>query len=251
MKKAVCFCLIALAAVFMMSSVVSAEEKAEPRLITVTGEAEVLVAPDEAVLMLGVETTTKDLSAAKAENDKNTKKILEAVKKLNVPDKDIQTDRLNIEPQYAHSPLTGKKTFDGYSVSRVIAVTLRDVAKAEDLVSDVLKAGANSIYSLDFRTSALKKCRDQARTLAIKAAQEKANLLATQVGQTVGKPHTINEGLGNDSGSFRSGGYNSINQYMQVAQVVSEGHSSSDAERVITLGLIKVTASITVSFELQ
>ena len=93
MKKAVCFCLIALAAVFMMSSVVSAEEKAEPRLITVTGEAEVLVAPDEAVLMLGVETTTKDLSAAKAENDKNTKKILEAVKKLNVPDKDIQTDR--------------------------------------------------------------------------------------------------------------------------------------------------------------
>ena len=113
MKKPVWFCLIALAVVFMMSSVASAEEKAEPRLITVTGEAEVLVVPDEAVLMLGVETITKDLSAAKAENDQNTKKILEAVKKLNVLDKDIQTDRLNIEPQYNHSPLTGKKTFDG------------------------------------------------------------------------------------------------------------------------------------------
>ena len=251
MKKPVWFCLIALAVVFMMSSVASAEEKAEPRLITVTGEAEVLVVPDEAVLMLGVETITKDLSAAKAENDQNTKKILEAVKKLNVLDKDIQTDRLNIEPQYNHSPLTGKKTFDGYSVSRVIAVTLRDVSKTEDLVSDVLKAGANSIYSLDFRTSSLKKCRDQARALAIKAAQEKANLLATQLGQTVGKPHTINEGVGNYSGGFRSGGFNSINQYMQTAQVVSAGSSSSDTESAIALGQIKVTASVTVSFELQ
>ncbi len=245
MKKPIWVCLMLFVVVFMMSSVVSAEEKADPRLITVTGEAEVLVVPDEAVLMLGVETKNQDLNAAKAENDKITKGIFAAIKKLNIEDKDVQTDRLKIEPRYTNNYETGKRIFQGYFVSRTLAVTLRDVGKAENLVSDVLTAGANYIYNLDFRTSALRKYRDQARSLAIKAAQQKANLLAAQLEQTVGKPHMIREGLEDDQNISWNNRTNA-----QVQQVVSEG-LSSDAERTVALGQIKVTASVTVSFELQ
>jgi len=40
-----------------------------PRLISVTGTAEVNVAPDEVALSLGVESRDKDLSIAKAQHD--------------------------------------------------------------------------------------------------------------------------------------------------------------------------------------
>ena len=53
---------------------VFAEEKPEPRLITVTGDAEVRVVPDEVMLTLGVETWNKELNAAKQENDRATLK---------------------------------------------------------------------------------------------------------------------------------------------------------------------------------
>ena len=47
-----------------------------PRLITVTGQAEVNVVPDEVVLTLSVVTLYEKLSAAKAQNDAGVKKIL-------------------------------------------------------------------------------------------------------------------------------------------------------------------------------
>ena len=52
-----------------------------PRMITVTGNAEVKVVPDEVILTFGVETSALDLSAAKTENDERTAKILAVAKK--------------------------------------------------------------------------------------------------------------------------------------------------------------------------
>ena len=42
---------------------------AGPRLITVSGDAEVRVVPDEVILTLGVETWNKNMDRAKREND--------------------------------------------------------------------------------------------------------------------------------------------------------------------------------------
>ena len=50
------------------------------------------------------------------------------------------------------------------------------VDQFEELLSRVLLAGANHIYDIDFSTSELRKHRDAARALAMKAAQEKATI---------------------------------------------------------------------------
>ena len=55
--------------VALLSLTECVENQTEARTITVSGDAEVRVVPDEVILTLGVETWDKDLDAAKEEND--------------------------------------------------------------------------------------------------------------------------------------------------------------------------------------
>ena len=58
--------IVALAIIFSLTAWTENQSKtADPGLITVTGDADVRVAPDEVILTLGVETWDKNLSAAK------------------------------------------------------------------------------------------------------------------------------------------------------------------------------------------
>ena len=58
-----------------------------------------------------------------------------------------------------------------------MVITLGDVSRFEDLLSDTLLAGANHVHNVEFRTTELRQHRDAARALAIQAAREKAEAL--------------------------------------------------------------------------
>jgi len=92
-----------------------------PRLISVTGTAEVNVAPDEAVLSLGVESRDKDLSVAKAQHDRRVKKLLAEAHSAGVEEKNIQTSNLQMRPEYSEEKVP---RFLAYEVSQTIQVTL-------------------------------------------------------------------------------------------------------------------------------
>jgi len=221
----------------------------EPRTVTANGEAEVKVVPDEVVLTLGVETSDKDLTAAKAENDRRIKEVIAAAQGAGVASKDIQTDYIHIEPRYHDS--YEHKDFIGYFVQKTAVVTLRNVNKFEDLLSAVLKAGANYVHGIDFRTSELRKHRDQARSLAIKAAREKAEALAGELGQKVGKPRSIQEGYAgwwSSYGGWWGRGYGNAASQNVIQQAPGGG---SDTEGALAPGTISVKASVSVTFELE
>jgi hypothetical protein len=226
----------------------AADECSQPRLITVTGDAEVRVVPDEVILTLGVETWNKDLNAAKADNDRRVHKILQLVKSFGIEDKHVQTDFISIEPRYEEQ--WQHKNFIGYFVRKTVVITLRDPAKFEALLSAALEAGADYVLGIDFRTTELRKHRDEARALAIKAAREKAVDLARALGQTVGKPHSINE-----MQNWWSSSYNSFwgaGRGAWMAQnVVQTAGGPSTPQSTIAPGQIVVNASVTVSFELE
>ncbi|MDD5454328.1 MAG: SIMPL domain-containing protein [Candidatus Ratteibacteria bacterium] len=224
-------------------------DEKEMRLITVTGDAEVKVVPDEVILTLGVETSNKDLNAAKNENDQKVKNIVDVAEKNRIEDKYIQTDYISIEPRYTDRYT--QQEFIGYFVRKSIVITLKDISKFEDVLSNSLNAGANYVHGIQFRTTELREYRDQARALAIKAAQEKANDLAKALGQKVGKPHTIREDQAgwwswyNNWWGSRWGGN------MMSQNIVQNAGGTSETESTIELGQINVNARITVSFELE
>jgi uncharacterized protein YggE len=226
------------------------EARTAPRLITVTGEAEVKVVPDEVILTLGVETWDTDLERAKKKNDDAAKKIMAAATSNGVAAQHVQTDYMEIEPRYSDN--YEKRDFVGYFARKTIVVTVKDIAKFEDVLSAALSAGANYVHGVQFRTTQLRKHRDDARILAIRAAKEKATAMAKELGQTIGDPQTIQEdqnqwwsGYGAWWGS-RWGGTMTQNVVQNAA-----GAGAPDMDSALAPGQISVTARVTVSFEMK
>src|SRR5919107_5340253 len=77
-----------------------AEDRPEPRVVTVAGEAEVNVAPDEVVFDLTVSTFNKELRVAKSQTDERLKNVIAAARRYGVADADTQTDYVNLTPRY-------------------------------------------------------------------------------------------------------------------------------------------------------
>ena len=226
---------------------VAAQAALERPLITVTGQAEVKVAPDEVVFNLEVETLNKELAAAKALNDESVRRVLALARKYEIPARNVQTDYISVVPRYheASGPEDrGRgREFLGYEVSKRIVIILSDVSRTESLLSDVLTTGVNYVRGVEFRSTQIRKVKDQARTLAIRAAQEKAIALTREIGQSIGKAFSIRE--------EEPGRYD--NRLMQNTTISggSVSATTSEDETTIALGQISIQARVVVSFELK
>jgi uncharacterized protein YggE len=246
MKRSMLIAMLSLILLVIISAVaMSPVSTPEPRVITTSGDADIKVKPDEVVLTFGVETRDKDLQAVKKENDERTKKVLALAKEFEIDPKYIQTDYINIAPHY-HD-----EVFVQYIAQKKIVFTLKNIDKFESLLTRALEVGANYVHGVQFRTTELRKYRDQAQAKAIIAAKEKAEALAKELGQKVGRPKTIQEGYANwyspyNSGWWGSYGYGGMSQ--NAVQMVDSG--ASETGGAIALGMITVNAKITVTFEL-
>lgn len=232
---------VAMICCLTFSSIAGAQDRRDPPLITVTGEAEVNVIPDEVVFDLTVQTLNKDLRAAKTQTDERLKGLIAVTRKYGVAPEDVQTDYIKLEPRYRGND--EGRLFLGYSVRKDLVFTLRDVTRAEGLLSDILEGGVSRLNSVRFQTSQLRKYRDQARTLAIKAAQEKAVALTGALGQRIGKAYSIEE-------EAAQRGYPYQNAMANNSVSIESGDTSS-SEGTLALGRIKVNARVTVRFELE
>ena len=181
-----------------------AQNAVDRPLITVSGQAEMRVPPDEVVFTLEVESVDKDVMAAKKKTDESVKQVFALARDNKVNTDDVQTSYISVEPKYNTDDLGYgderrgvKRVFLGYAVSKTIAIRLKDISRFDPLLSDVLKAGVTKVSNVEFRDSQIRKHRDQARAMAIKAAQEKAKLLAREIGQTIGPAYSIMEGIAN------------------------------------------------------
>lgn len=226
----------------------SEKHMTEPRTITVTGEAEIKVQPDEVTITVGVESRDKDLGKAKRDNDERIKRIVAAAKGSGVEERRIATDRITIDPSFESSSYSGRGTnIEYYAVSRNLQLTLREVGRFDQVLSAVVEAGANVVSDVQFSTTELRKHRDEARTLAMKAAHEKATALAQTLGMKVGKARSINEGGGRWWSSYgrRAGGMMTQN----VMQMAPSGGGAEGAGP--GLGLIGVSADVSIVFDLE
>jgi len=171
--------------------------------------------------------------------------------------RDFQVDAGDIQSEDIHVTL-GYDDHDSalveyYDVTKGVQVFLRDVSKFEPLLTAVLRAGANHIYDVDFSTSELRKYRDQARALAIKAAIEKANDMSSSSGLKVtGKPVALTA-YNYGGGSWYSaccGSRYGAQGFQNVIQNGSGGGAIGN-DSTVALGKISVTANVTMKFRVE
>jgi len=220
--------------------------------VDVQASAEVKVVPDEVFIVFGIETSDPKLAVAKTDNDNRVKKLLAITQQMAIDPKFVQTDFITIEPWFrdeSENDVRIRRT--EYRVRKKIAVTLREVPKFEDLLSRALEAGVNYVHGVEFRTTELRKHRDRARLMAIQAAKEKAELLATPLGRRVDEAQRITEYGGGWYSSYNWWGSQGYGYSNMQAQVSSQSGGSGYGEGTIALGQITVTATVTVSFVMR
>ena len=93
------------------------------RTISISGEAEVRVVPDEVILTIGLETWDFNLDAAKKLNDDCTNAVVLASRKHRIEERNIQTDYLTIEPRYSWRDRQAHD-FIGYFVRKRLVITI-------------------------------------------------------------------------------------------------------------------------------
>jgi uncharacterized protein YggE len=221
----------------------------EPRTITVSGEAEVRVVPDEVILTLGVETWNKDLAVAKGENDRIVAGVLALAAEYGIVPEHVQTDYVSIEPRYRNGYYE-ERDFIGYFVHKNVVITLRDLSRFEGLLAGALETGVNYVHGIEFRTTELRQHKDEARALAVQAAREKAAAMGGELGQKVGDPLDVRE--------EQSGWWSGYNAWwgarwggsMSQNVIQEAGGAAVLADSSVAPGQINVNARVSVTFEL-
>jgi uncharacterized protein YggE len=208
--------------------------------ITTTGTSTVYVVPDKATVSIGLSSTDKEIDKAKADNEAQAVKVLKAVKDLGIVDANIATDRMSVGTHYDE---VSRKP-DGFYASRNYSIEVKDLRLLEKLVDAIVKVGG-SVPSVELEHSDLRKYRDQARQMALRAASEKATAMAKELNCTVGRPRTIVEGSTGGSRSYYEMGSNNNSAGMDMAP------PPADTPETVPLGKIAVTATVTVTFELK
>src|SRR6266849_6664449 len=118
----------ALAAVALAAALLTAPALAQvipPAAISVTGEGRVSVPPDLAEIDGGVTSEAKTAREASDANNAAMGKVLLALKSAGIEEKDVQTSRLSLQPQYAPNR-SGPSPVVGYRASNRVTVRVRD-----------------------------------------------------------------------------------------------------------------------------
>ena len=183
----------AAAAAILFVTTASAQVAPTP-MISVTGEASISVPPDLAVIDGGVTSEAKTAREASEANNVAMGKVLLALKSAGIAEKDIQTSRLSLQPQYVQQTKPGPNVISGYRASNRVTIKLRDITKVAATIDTLVSSGANEIGGIDFTVEKASRLLDDARTQAIADARRKAEIYAAAAGVTLGAPLSVSEG---------------------------------------------------------
>lgn len=163
--------------------------------LSVSGNSEISVAPDEAYVYLKIVTENLDAKKAQAENGETANSVMAALKAWGAKDDQIETSDYSLEKVQEWDSKDSKYVDKGYRVTNIIKVTTAKINDVGSLVDAGVEAGANGVDSVSFGLSkdSQKAARDNALVKAADAAKQKAQKLADASGTKLGKAITVNE----------------------------------------------------------
>ncbi len=164
--------------------------------ITVSGAGEATGVPDRARLSAGVTAIAATADAALAENARKMTSVFDALKKMGVPERAIQTSNFSVQPQYPpyNQNAPALQRIVGYQVSNQVDVTLDDPKKLGAALDALVAAGANQINSVSFSIKAADALETKAQEAAVADARARAQTYARAAGVTLGGVVSIQEG---------------------------------------------------------
>ncbi len=190
-----------LAAGLLIMAPVGQSVLADERTVTVRAEGSVGVKPDIATIRLGVTTVSDTAKQALAENSQAMTRVIAALKRAGVADKDLRTTAVNVRPRYSggyssRSKTAGKRAIIGYFVTNRVHVLHRTIATLGGLLDAAVAAGANQMHGISFGVSNAELLRDTARKNAMANAFRRGGLYARAARAKLGPVLKVSEQVG-------------------------------------------------------
>lgn len=214
---------------------VAADSVFRATTLNLAAYGEVSQKPDQATITLGVQTDGATAADAMRANAEKMTRVIAALKKGGVADKDIRTSNLNLNPQYVYQENLPPR-LTGYQASNQVTVTVLDLKKLGGIVDAVVNSGASNVGGISFGLQNSDGAEDAARLEAVKALQAKADLYARATGYRVARLVTLSEG----------GGYTPPAPMMMAGFARAEKADSTPIEA----GELKVRIDVNATFEL-
>lgn len=169
--------------------------------INVVGQAEVVAVPDVATFDFSINVTGESVEIAQTEAASKANAALDFLKSNGVEEKDIKATAYNAYPRYEYDYCQGfncrsEQRLVGYDVSQSFLVTVRDTAKAGELLSGIGATGITNVSGLNFTIDDPEKLKEEARSQAIADAREQADRLAKDLGVKIKEMVSFNEDQG-------------------------------------------------------
>jgi uncharacterized protein YggE len=203
--------------------------------LNLSASGETQAAPDMATITLGVQTDAATAAGALSANAAQMTKVVAALKKAGIAERDIQTSNLSVNPQYVYEQNQPPK-LNGYQASNQVTIQVRDLARLGQTVDATVNAGATNVGGISFGLQNPKAAEDAARLDAVKALQAKADLYARATGYHIVRLVTLGEG----------GGYTPAPPVPMFAMAKRMEADSSP----VSAGELKVRVDVSATYEL-
>ncbi len=214
----------------MLTSNGAAISKDAVHTIEVFGSDTVLIPADMAVFTFSAVAENINVKMATAEVYQLTKEIDEVLKDWSTVK--IETSRIQLQRNYNQRQHNDSMSFIAAIRYRITLIDFDEIADLTDLV---ISLGITEVGAPRFMTSKLKKYRALARTNAIKAAREKAEIYCAQENMKVGFPVKIVD----QNPDYLEGRSHSETAYL-LDQISGKSPEFAESDTITVSGAVKV-----------
>jgi uncharacterized protein len=215
---------------------------AEQAKIHASGSGHVERAPDYVDVVIGIEAQENSANTAQEKAQSTMKAAIEALRKLSLADEELKSGTVDLSPRYAGAAPGRVQAEDpnkivGYTATMTLRVRTSDLKSPARVIDAALSAGANRVGSVSFGIKEAIEAREEAITLATKAAKRKAEVMANALEVKLGRVL--------DASATDSRPWESANRFGNVAKMSQEGGADGDA---VVPGKIEIWADVSLTF---
>lgn len=202
--------------------------------VSATGEAARV--PDLAIISAGVVTRQTTATAAIQENAARIERVLSALKRAGIEERDLQTSSINLNPEYRYQENRAPQLV-GYTASNQVSIRFRDIRNTGKILDALVAEGANQINGPTLTIDKPEAALDEARLKALANGRARADVYARALGRRVARIVSISE----------SGGSSPVPPPMPM---MMEARAQS-ADSKILPGEQKLQVTLSIVFDLQ
>ncbi|MBP6016105.1 MAG: SIMPL domain-containing protein [Candidatus Promineofilum sp.] len=204
--------------------------------VTVVGQGTSYGQPDQATVIVGVDTFAPTVEEATTQNQTTLDNVMAALEAAGIATEDIQTTNYSLYAEQIYGD-NGPEGIAGYRVSNQVNVKIRDISAVGDVLAAVTGAGANAIYGVNFTVADPAALEAEARAAAMDDARKRAESLAELGGVSLGDIVVISEIVGQPVMPLGMGGGGFAMEQAASAPGISPGQLSYQVQVQVTYGI--------------